>query len=323
MPPTPTLSPEATALLCCPCCKAPLIHEAAPSFYRCSSTACAARFPLVDGIPILINESNSVFSIEDFVTQRDTFFNLKPSRAARVLDRITPRISRNVKAIENYARFVELLRAANPTPRVLILGGSVIGQGMDGLLTAPGIDLVESDVSFGPRTNLICDGHDIPLADCSVDGVVVQAVLEHVVDPHAVAAEIHRVLKPDGLVYAETPFMQQMHGGRYDFERFSYWGHRRLFRQFGEVDSGVACGPGMALAWSYTYFLRSFARSRRSRHALNFVGSLTSFWLLFFDRFLVNRPAAITAASGYYFMGRKSATTLSDRELISSYKRGA
>jgi uncharacterized protein YbaR (Trm112 family)/SAM-dependent methyltransferase len=318
----PKLSPDAVLLLRCPACKSALRNEPAKGDdveYVCSSPACGLCFPVVGGIPVLINEASSVFSISDFLAQRNTFFNLRPSRAARLLDRVTPRISANLKAKENYSRLVQLLAACSPAPRVLILGGSVVGQGMEQLLYAPRIDLIESDVSFGPRTNLICDGHDIPLADESVDGVVVQAVLEHVVDPHAVADEIHRVLKAGGLVYAETPFMQQMHGGRYDFERFSYWGHRRLFRQFSEIDSGAACGPGMALAWSYTYFLRSFARSRRARHALNFLGSLTSFWLLYLDRFLIDRPGSLIAASGYYFLGRKSGETLSDRELVAAY----
>jgi 2-polyprenyl-3-methyl-5-hydroxy-6-metoxy-1,4-benzoquinol methylase len=43
--------------------------------------------------------------------------------------------------------------------------------------------------------------------DGTCDAVVVQAVLEHVLQPDVVVAEIHRVLRPDGLVYAETPFM--------------------------------------------------------------------------------------------------------------------
>ncbi len=43
---------------------------------------------------------------------------------------------------------------------------------------------------------LICDAHDIPFADRSFDGVIVQAVLEHVVDPFRCCEEIHRVLIP-------------------------------------------------------------------------------------------------------------------------------
>lgn len=316
----PTLSAASVQLLRCPRCRSLLRQESASLV--CQREACAASYPVVAGVPILINEANSVFSVADFAGQRSTYFNLQPGRAARALDRLTPRTSLNVKAAENYLHFSQLLADQSGAPRVLVLGGSILGQGMAALLATPGIDIIESDVSWGPRTGLICDAHDIPFADCSLDGVVAQAVLEHVVDPHAAAEEIHRVLKPDGLLYAETPFMQQMHGGRYDFERFSYFGHRRLFRRFSEVDSGVACGPAMALAWSWTHFLRSFARSRRVRHALSFVGSLTSFWLLPFDRLLVDRPNAIPAASGYYFLGRKSDHTLSDRDLIASYKPG-
>ena len=313
------LSPTSSDLLRCPVCKGPLRIQ--PAECCCLDPACGRCYPVINDVPVLINEGNSVFSIEDFLSQRNTFFQLKPSRAARFLDRVMPPISVNLVSRDNYRRLAELLARETDAPQLLILGGSVVGQGMQPLLDAPRLQLIETDVSFGPRTALVCDGHDIPFPDDSLDGVVAQAVLEHVADPHAVAGEIHRVLRPGGLVYAETPFMQQMHGGRYDFERFSYWGHRRLFRAFEEVDSGVATGPGTALAWSYRYFLRSFARSRRMRHLLNLFGSLTSVWLLLFDRILIRRPEAIAAASGYYFLGRKSNTILTDRELVYEYKQ--
>jgi SAM-dependent methyltransferase len=317
---SPTLSAAAVDLLRCPCCKAQLRQD--DEALVCLRESCASVFPVVNGVPILINEANSVFSIADFVGQRSTYFNLQPSRGARFLDRVTPRASLNVKAEDNYRRLSQLLTAQSALPRALVLGGSILGEGMPALVETPGIDLIESDVSWGPRTALICDGHDIPLADCSVDAVVAQAVLEHVIDPRAVVEEIHRVLKPDGLLYAETPFMQQMHGGRYDFQRFTYFGHRRLFRCFSEVDSGVVCGPAMALVWSWIHFLRSFPRSRRMRHLMSLLGGFTSFWLLPLDRRLADRPNAIAAASGYFFLGRKSEQVLSDRELIGSYKTG-
>ena len=79
---------------------------------------------------------------------------------------------------------------------------------------------------------LICDANDIPFENGSFDGVVLQAALEHVADPYRCVEETHRVLKEKGLVYAETAFMQQVHGGRYDFTRFTRLGHRRLFRRF-------------------------------------------------------------------------------------------
>lgn len=314
------LPAELVPLLRCPRCHAGL--NVSDDAFRCIGDDCAARFPIVDGVPVMIDDDDSVFTIDDFVQQRNLFFNLRPSRAARILNRLTPDISKNIKGRENYDRLARLLAARQGKATLLVLGGSVLGEGMEALLRYPALQIIESDVSFGPRTQLICDAHDIPFDDCTVDGVVVQAVLEHVADPPGVVEEIYRVLKPDGLVYAETPFMQQMHGGRYDFERFSYWGHRRLFRRFAEIASGVVCGPGMALAWSYTYFLLSFVSGRRLRHLVRWFASLTAFWLKYLDHLLVNRPGAIAAASGYYFLGRKSQETLSDRDLVERYKPG-
>jgi SAM-dependent methyltransferase len=193
---------------------------------------------------------------------------------------------------------------------------------MECLADDASIELVESDVGFGPRTMLICDAHDIPFGDASFDGVIVQAVLEHVVDPYRCVEEIHRVMGEGGLVCAETAFMQQVHCGRYDFTRFTQLGHRRLFRKFEEVDSGAVCGPGMALAWSYQYFLQSFTTSRTLRALIRVFSCLTSFYLKYFDYYLANRTAALDCASAYYFIGRKRQEVLPDRELVKLY-RGA
>ena len=205
---------------------------------------------------------------------------------------------------------------------MLVIGGSRVGQGMAEFASDARLDLIESDVSFGPRTSLICDAHQLPLEDGSVDAVVIQGVLQALVDPQACVAEIHRVLAPGGYVYAETPFMQQVCVARFDFTRFTHLGHRRLFRDFDEVRSGPVCGPGMALAWSYQYFLLSFFERQRTRTAVKGFSRATAFWLKYFDRHLIDRPGAIDAASGVYFLGRRSETPLPDDELIAQY-RGA
>jgi len=198
----------------------------------------------------------------------------------------------------------------------------VRGEGFGALLATPGLELLQTDVAPGPHTALICDGHDLPFADGSFDAVVAQAVLEHVLDPWRCVEQIHRVLKSGGLVYAETPFMQQVHEGRFDFTRFTHLGHRRLFRRFEELDSGAVGGPGMALAWSWRYFLWSFARGRLAGSLLTTLASCTSFFLKAFDGWLIDRPRALDAAAGVYFLGRRSESTLSDRDLVASY-RGA
>ena len=141
-------------------------------------------------------------------------------------------------------------------------------------------------------------------------------------DPSRSVEEIHRVLKDAGLVYAETPFMQQVHGGRYDFMRFTHLGHQRLFRRFTEIKSGVVCGPGMALAWAWNYFALSTVTSRTGRAFAHFVTRLTASWLTSFDAALVRKPGAYDAAAGYYLLGRRSDEVLSDRKLITLYRGG-
>jgi SAM-dependent methyltransferase len=298
----------------CPTCRSPLI--VAESRVECSNADCGARYPVVDGEPILIDEATSIFSLADYRPgDQGTSSN-------GGLSRYLPERGISPKAVANFDRFRRLLLDRSGRPSVLIVGGQVAGHGTQDLLGDARIDVVETDVTIGPRTQIVCDGHSLPFADESSDGVVIQAVLEHVLDPYRCVAEIHRVLKPGGLVYAETPFMAQVHAGAYDFTRFTPLGHRRLFRMFEETASGACIGPAAALAWSYEYLLASVPRSRRGRQVSTVIGRLTSWWLKYLDLVLIDRPGALDAAFGVYFLGTKADTALSDRELVRQYRGG-
>ena len=52
--------------------------------------------------------------------------------------------------------------------------------------------------------NLVFD-KTIPLPDQSIDVIIADYVLEHVVDPEGFAAEVRRLLKPGGIFCARTP----------------------------------------------------------------------------------------------------------------------
>ena len=114
--------------------------------------------------------------------------------------------------------------------------------------------------------------------------------------------------------------MQQVHGREYDFTRFTQLGQRRLFNHYKEIDSGICCGPGMALAWSWEYFLLSFTQNTILKYGLKTFARLTAFWLLYFDAFLQSRPGSLDAASGLYFLGSKATDKVSDEAIIRSYQ---
>ena len=273
-------------------------------------------YPIRDGIPILIHDGAGAFAVSDFTVPSPARRTLG-SRLRGLVDRALPSNSRNPVARHHLAWLAKELEDRGEQQLVLIVGGSVAGEGMEAILEAKGLEVVETDVSFGPRTDLICDGHSLPFADETFDAVVCQAVLEHVADPPRVVEEIWRVLGTDGLVYSEIPFMQQVHEGAYDFTRYTLIGHRRLYRRFTRLAAGPIGGPGMALSWSLVYFARALAGS----HALlgdilAAVMRLATFWLKYADGFLLRGSAGADAAAGTYFLGRKAEDPLGDREII-------
>jgi SAM-dependent methyltransferase len=161
------------------------------------------------------------------------------------------------------ARNVELLLSLlpGPSPLVLVIGGGTMGNGVDAIYADRRTRVVGFDTYSSPLTQFIADAHRIPVASESVDAVLIQAVLEHVLDPGQVVGEIQRVLRNGGLVYAETPFLQQVHAGPYDFVRYTSSGHRYLFRAFEEIAAGPVAGPGTQLLWSIDHIVRGLLRS--------------------------------------------------------------
>ncbi len=314
------IPPAIVARLRCPACRSELRLVSESCF--CGDARCGRRFPIVAGVPVLIHEPGSLFSIDEVMGQGGLVKSAQRRVTRPVLRHFTPRISANPGAAQNYRAFRGELLKRSAQPMVLIVGGATLGAGLEAILPSTEIRFVESDVRLSPRTALVCDAHDIPFADETFDGVVMQAVLEHVADPARCVAEVRRVLRRHGVVYAETAFMQQVHAGPHDFTRFTHLGHRRLFGGFDEIASGAVAGPGTALAWAWQHLLLSFATSRPTRLAATAGGALTGFWLKYLDCWLIGRPGSIDAASAFYFLGAKSRRTISDRELVTMY-RGA
>lgn len=73
--------------------------------------------------------------------------------------------------------------------------------------TTTGVDIDEPGLAkarerFGDRVDFrLARGEELPLPDASLDIIVFNHIYEHVVDPEAVVAELHRVLAPTGVLY--------------------------------------------------------------------------------------------------------------------------
>ncbi len=76
----------------------------------------------------------------------------------------------------------------------------------------------------------------LPFRSDSADAIICKDVLEHVVDPVGAVREMHRTLKPEGLLYCSVPFLHPYHGGRNlaDYWRFTHEGLGVLFEDFAE-----------------------------------------------------------------------------------------
>ncbi len=131
--------------------------------------------------------------------------------------------------------------------KVLEIGARAIGSESHPRAAefAPECRYLGSDIHAGPGIDIVADSHF--LSECvgraSVDGVFSVAVLEHLMAPWLVAAEINRVLKPGGLTFHAAPQTWPMHEMPNDFFRMSDQALRVLFGPvtgFEVLESGMA-----------------------------------------------------------------------------------
>lgn len=301
--------------LVCPGCGFELYKN--KSLYLCKNLICCHSasdkgFEELNGIPVLISDElcDTVFDPKDIRSYIERSSN-KVNWLKNLLQGKSKTTNRNCQ------NFITRLEKQTQTPRVLVIGAGERGDGTHLLWDHPTIEIHGIDIYVSDTVDLVCDAHYLPLEAEFYDGVWIQAVLEHVVEPHKVVKEIFRVLKNNGIVYAETPFMQQVHEGAYDFTRYTVLGHRYLFRDFSTISIGGNKGPEIALAWSIKYFIWSITRSAL---IARLVGVVCRFILRPFS-YLVSPSSMYDASSGVYFFGYKGVSPkLKHRDLVKLYK---
>ena len=90
----------------------------------------------------------------------------------------------------------------------------------------------------GKGVDRILDLHAIDLADASVGTVISCDTFEHVEYPRRAIEEIHRILKPDGVVVLTSVMNFPIHAYPNDYWRFTPEGFRSLLNVFNHVFVG-------------------------------------------------------------------------------------
>lgn len=305
---------------CCPRC-----HECFLE-YRENGLCCKDCnhcYSVVNGVPVLINDENSVFAAADFEEpssyegasygssfDRSSGLRLAYRRAVHVLTEFGVRSD-----VFDVDAALKTICMGAYRPKILVIGAGVVRYSQNA-------EFVYTDVAFSSGLSAVVDAHDLPFSDGNFDMVLAIAVLEHVVDPPRVVGEIWRVLNSTGKVFAVTPFLQPVHMGAYDFTRYTLLGHRRLFRRFHEDLSGMAVGPGAVAGLSLRSLLLSFSNNHNYRRFANLLGIILSVPLKLLDHFTRNSRSSLDGAGGFFFFGQKQTEILSDRELIGLYRGG-
>lgn len=305
---------ELEKFLQCPYCRGKL--ESTDLFIAC--TDCEKKFISFRGRPILIRNENELFPPSAYINPQNSPKELiKRSRPFQRLKKLIPSKSVNVARERMFQKIS--MKHASGDKVILVVGCGNQTSHLQRHFTGDKSTFIFCDIDKNADTDIFCDAHELPFRNDIFDGVISTAVLEHVLYPDKVVSEMHRILKQDGFVYSEIPFLQSVHEGAYDFTRFSLSGHRRLFEYFEEVDAGMVAGPGTALVWSIVDFSRAIMPTAKLSSLAAMAMRVAFFWLKYVDFLLKNKPIAIDACSCSYFYGIKSGVRKTANKIADLY----
>jgi len=120
-----------------------------------------------------------------------------------------------------------------------------------------------------------CFLDSIPKADNTYDAVVNTQVLEHVPDPLAVLKELHRVLKPGGVLLLSLPLNAPLHGQPWHYFHFTHYGVFELARKVGfemvscEKKGGAFWALGKRLRDNFAQWLKQYDPTRARKRGQN------------------------------------------------------
>lgn len=170
-----------------------------------------------------------------------------------------------------------------------------------------GENVINIDTFDYKNVDIVCDVHDLPFENESIDIVINESLLEHVTHPEKVIDEIHRILRKGGLVLTDMPFICGFHAAPHDYSRRTRTGLLELFKDFHIEECEVSAGPTSALLWilqEYVAILMSFG-NKKAHFVIWVVMMLITFPFKYLDAFLSKYPMSENIAATFYLIGKK------------------
>ncbi|MBN1254707.1 MAG: methyltransferase domain-containing protein [Deltaproteobacteria bacterium] len=301
-------SPLLSQILCCPECGGDLLFKSHSIVCKQCSKKYEINYINEKPIPVLLSsQSDCIVSPEedaDGLPKKPTLLNriahiLWPPEPARFYGDLQRKFN-----TKNYHRGVEeFIKRYHPKDKnetVLI----DLGGGKRRLKNY----IINIDVFASSEVDVIADARFLPLRSMSIDGAILQSVLEHVAQFEDVLRQSYRVLKFDGLIFCEVPFYYPVHAEA-DFARFTKKMLTFLLEKsgFSVEEFRITMGPFSALSLSCRVILSailSMGYKKLFTAWYILIGWLT-FWLRYLDIFYPRNQIVEYIMPSFYIVARK------------------
>lgn len=271
----------------CSQCRNDLIWKAD----RVICVQCKAEFPLVRGVPHFVRNIQDVTKDSEF--QAEQMFN--NTFTARLYNFGRKLVSSEYMPKDHIREFLK-----NDAQEDLVIE---LGSGNRRLRE----DVINVDLFSFPNVDLVADIATVPFRDSSVDAVILDTVLEHVPEPHRVISEIHRILRPGGVLVCITPFVFPYHGYPRHYANFSRDGLMFLLKDFSECRVEMNMGPtsGMLNLLSEYFAVALSGNSKLAYTIIKGVVLLPVFMLKYIDKLWALTERSINIASHLCAIAKK------------------
>ncbi len=278
-------------------CKMPL-KIISPTEISCKNSH---KFRISNNVPILLSkESEHVLqktrASSSGKMMKQEYDLLKSSRIKKYIKRITTTPNISIRMFNSNKILDVLTNNENSKDVIVSIGG---GPKRDRN------NIINLNIDTYLDVDIVGDAHNLPFKNNSIDGIVINAVLEHLESPIIAVNEIFRVLKKGGYVLAETPFLQHYHGYPLHFQNYTLTGHNYLFKKFKILQSGPIEGPFCTLSNLVMNIPEDLITNKYVRKIILYIFAICLLPIRMLDIFLINNRNVYKLTSGVYVFAQK------------------